>query len=131
MIKNSSHFWEKHIGIGRCKVSIIIYNTGEGIQVVLTGGELPHIGGIVLAVPRKSLDIKKTAVSSDFYILPLPGHKDVEAARVVAKILVEKLGVPVVVTAGIHSENMTPSEIELVIKHCEKLAVDACSYLAG
>ena len=42
-------------GSGRTRVRLQLTAAGEDWQVLLTGGERPHIGAVVLAVPRPSL----------------------------------------------------------------------------
>lgn len=108
------------MGEGRCQVSLMLIDTGSGIQGLLTGGEKPHVGGTVLAVPRISLS--GHGWSADLYSLPVPSHKDVEVAGPLAKELARITRCPVVLTAGIHSENITQEEIDIIAKNCSLLA---------
>ncbi|AET68789.1 hypothetical protein Desor_3287 [Desulfosporosinus orientis DSM 765] len=112
--------WQGQEGQGRCQISLTLQNTGSGINGLLIGGEKPHIGGVVLALPRLSL--KGQGWSSDLFITPVPGHKDVDVARIVADSLARELNCPVVVTAGIHSDKLSQEELRLIIRHCESLA---------
>lgn len=112
--------WQGQEGQGRCQVSLTLQNTGNGINGLLIGGEKPHVGGVVLALPRPSLQGK--GWSSDLFITPVPGHKDVEVARKVADLLAREFRCPVVVTAGIHSDGLNQEELSLIIRHCESLA---------
>jgi len=43
--------WQGQEGEGRCLLTLILTDTGNGIHGLLTGGEKPHIGGVVLALP--------------------------------------------------------------------------------
>jgi len=122
---STEHIWEKTVGTGRCRVSLLLINTGQGINALLTGGELPHIGGVVMAVPRPSLDKDKSQTSADYYVLPVPGHKDVEAAKVAAEVLVKKYKKTVAVTCGIHSDRIDPREIRQIMDYCKELAEQA------
>lgn len=119
--------WQGREGEGRCQISLILQDTGNGINALLTGGEKPHVGGVVLALPRPSL--RGDGWSADVYITPVPGHKDVEVARTVAESLARELRCSVVVTAGIHSDNLCPEELSQMIGHCETLTQAALAAL--
>ena len=107
-------------GEGRTGIRLSAEDTGNGLSVLLTGGEKPHVGGVVLAVPRKSLT--GAGDSADMYILPVPGHKDTEAAVPVAKRLSVSTGKPVAVTAGIHTEGASKNEIAMILDNCDSAA---------
>jgi len=111
--------WQGHEGEGRCHISLILIDTGNGLNGLLTGGEKPHVGGVVLALPRPSLSGK--GWSADVYITPVSGHKDVDVAKTVAEQLARELRCPVVVTAGIHSDQLCPEELSEIISHCDTL----------
>ena len=115
--------WQGQEGEGRCQISLILIDTGNGLNGLLTGGGKPHIGGVVLALPRPSLSGK--GWSADVYITPVPGHKDVDVARTVADTLARELQCPVVVTAGIHSDELGPEELREIIFHCDTLIQSA------
>ena len=119
--------WQGSEGEGRCQISLILQDTGNGINGLLTGGEKPHVGGVVLALPRPSL--KGEGWSADVYITPVPGHKDVDVARTVATLLARELRCPVVVTAGIHSDNLYPDELSRMTCNCETLTQTAITAL--
>ncbi|MDR3539852.1 MAG: proteasome assembly chaperone 4 family protein [Desulfosporosinus sp.] len=119
--------WQGQEGDGRCKISLILIDTGNGVNGLLTGGEKPHVGGVVLALPRPSLSGK--GWSTDVYITPVPGHKDVDVAQTVAKQLARELRCPVVVTSGIHSDQLCPEELNEIIGHCDTLTQTALAHL--
>jgi len=119
--------WQGREGEGRCQISLILQDTGNGINGLLTGGEKPHVGGVVLALPRPSL--RGEGWSADLYITPVPGHKDVDLARTVAASLARELRCSVVVTAGIHSDNLCSEELSKMICHCETLTQAALAAL--
>ena len=111
--------WQGQEGEGRCLITLTLTDTGHGLHGLLTGGEKPHVGGVVLALPRPSL--RGEGGSSDIYITPVPGHKDVDVARTVAERLARELQVPVAITAGIHSDNLCPEELSQLISHLDRL----------
>lgn len=115
--------WQWQEGEGRCHISLTLMDTGDGIHGLLTGGEKPHVGGVVLAIPRPSL--RGEGWSADIYITPVPGHKDVDVARTVAATLASELRFPVVITAGIHSDQLCAEELREIISHCESLTQKA------
>lgn len=125
----SIHFpvWQWQEGEGRCKIALTLMDTGNGIHGLLTGGEKPHVGGVVLALPRPSISGK--GWSADIYITPIPGHKDVDVARTVAETLARELRVPVTITAGIHSDHLCLEELEEIISHCDTLIQTALASL--
>ena len=90
-----------------------LYPVGEDIAAVLCGGDKPHVGCTVLAVPRPSLtgDGSASCTSS---VLNVTGHKDEQLCRYVAETLCKRHGVTVVCTGGFHKDNITPEEIREV-----------------
>jgi|SRR5665648_21185 len=115
--------WQAQEGEGRCQITLTLTDTGNGIHGLLTGGEKPHVGGVVLALPRPSLSGK--GWSTDVYITPVPGHKDVDIASTVAEMLARELRLPVAITAGVHSDNLCPEELGDIIHHCNTLTLNA------
>ena len=115
--------WQGQEGEGRCQITLTLMDTGHGINGLLTGGEKPHVGGVVLALPRPSLLGK--GWSADVYITPVPGHKDVNVARTVAEMLARELRIPVVITAGIHSDHLDPEELSKIVGYCDALTESA------
>lgn len=118
-----------HEGEGRCALSLMIIDTGAGIQGLLTGGEKPHIGGSVLGIPRPSLTGEGRGV--DLFVIPVPGHKDVEVARFLAERLARGLNQIVTISAGIHSAQITDAELRAIQRSCEKLGEAALERLAS
>ena len=95
---------------------------GQDLLVAIWGGEKPHIGAVSVAQPRPSLkdpEITSTTAS----VICLPGHKEDELAKAVSEILAAALNTPVVVTAGIHWDNITKDGIQKVIEN-SKILVD-------
>ncbi|KKM12843.1 hypothetical protein SY88_01550 [Clostridiales bacterium PH28_bin88] len=90
--------------------------TGNGIVVHLFGGELPHVGSIVVSQPRPSLQAGG-GTSCTSSTLNLVGHKDDELARPVAEMLSRKLNQVVVVVAGVHVDAATAQEIRQLSQH--------------
>ncbi|WP_044351797.1 proteasome assembly chaperone 4 family protein [Dethiosulfatarculus sandiegensis] len=94
-------------------LSAQIEEIGPDLLVIVTGGPLPHIGAVAAATPRKSLaDPAKTSASTSVFCYV--GHKEDEIARFLAQNLAARLKRKVLVTAGMHWENLTPEGISQV-----------------
>jgi len=113
------------IGRDKHKIQLNVIITGEGINVLLTGGEKAHVGGVVLTVPRQSLT--GSGIGSDSWVVPVPGHKDTIAGEKVGTIICRKTKEVVSVTAGIHIDNALPEDLEIIIKNCVQGAQMAAS----
>jgi len=96
---------------GRLRINMKFFLVGEDVCVIIAGGDSPHIGCVTLSVPRPSLS--KDAYSATTSVLNLLGHKDDEIAKYVSELLSSRLNKNVVVTCGIHVENITPKEINI------------------
>ena len=101
-------------GRGRLRVSALAVPTVEGVLVAVFGGERPHIGAVALAVPHpRSRGGKPTTAST----LTLPGHRDDEIARPASEEAAGRLGVPVVVAAGVHVDGAERWEIARLVEN--------------
>jgi gallate decarboxylase subunit D len=93
---------------------------GEDLLVAVWGGEKPHIGAVSVAEPRPSLrDSSLTSASAS--VICVLGHKEDELAKATSEVLASILNTRVVVTAGIHWDNITGKGIEQVIRNSELL----------
>jgi hypothetical protein len=107
---------ESSAGEGRHRVCLALWNTGNGWIGSVTGGDAPHVGGVVLAVPRPSLT--GGGQSCDLWAIPVPGHLDHEVASSMARELCVRLGAAVSLTAGIHIEQASPEDIRQIRENC-------------
>jgi hypothetical protein len=107
---------------GRFKIQGLIQEVGQDLLVVIWGGTRPHIGAVGIAAPRTSLrDPKRwSATSSNFTFL---GHKEDTIVKQVSEKLAAQLKRNVVVTAGIHWDDIGPKEIN-VIQHLIKKMIN-------
>ena len=93
---------------------------GQDVLVAICGGEKPHIGAVAMAQPRPSLkdpDVTSATASVFTYV----GHKEDDLAKAAAEILAAALKTHVVVTAGIHWDNLTKEGIQQIIHNSEIL----------
>ena len=108
------------LSAGRISVQATVVRAGEDLCIVLTGGDRPHIGTVTLSVPRPSLaDSARTSATTS--ILNCTGHKDGEAAQYLGQRLAATLGATVVVTGGIHVDDIRPDEIKTVLHLVDRL----------
>lgn len=89
---------------------IRIERIGEDIHLLFGGGERPHIGCTVMAVPRPSLT-GDGSVSVTSSVINLTGHKDEAVCRLLAEKYCRKEGCIVVCTGGFHVDGITPEQI--------------------
>ena len=93
---------------------------GEDILICVQGGERPHLGCVVQAVPRLSLkgDGKAGATSS---VLNLTGHKDEFLCRRIAERVCRDTGKVVVCTGGFHLDGISEEAIREVLDAADRL----------
>jgi predicted nucleotide-binding protein len=93
---------------------------GNDLLVAIWGGEKPHIGAVSMAQARPSLkDPNVTSATASVFCFV--GHKEDELAKAASEILAAALNTQVVVTAGIHWDNMSKEGIQKVIRNSEIL----------
>lgn len=95
-----------------------VLSAGADPVIVVTGGDTPHIGSVVLAQPTRS----RPSCS----VLTIPPHREEPIARPIAEAVCRACGRPTVVTAGIHEDDIDSEGIttylELAACMAEKLA---------
>lgn len=113
-------------GQGRTQIRLEALDTGGGVCLCITGGEAPHVGGVVLASPRPSLTGEGN--SCDLWTATVPGHKDVCLAGKAARRLCTALSVNVSVTAGIHIDRAQEQELKEIEQNVME-ALEECTAL--
>ena len=83
---------------------------GEDLILILSGGEKPHIGCVVQAVPRPSIN--------------LTGHKDEFLCRRLAENRCRETGKVVVCTGGVHMDHITGEQIEELLKNIDRMMTE-------
>lgn len=116
-------------GHGRTQVQLHLFPSGKDWQAVLIGGDRPHIGAVVLAVPRPSL--RGTGLSCDCWVSPVTAHKDHLVAQPLAEQLCLACGSTVAVSAGLHVDNASAQELEQFRDNCQAITQEAANYLRG
>lgn len=93
---------------------------GADLLVYVWGGERPHIGAVAAAQPRPSL-ADAGAMSASASVITFLGHKEDGVVKSVGEALASALNTNVIVTAGIHWDDISPQGITAVNKGCGEL----------
>jgi hypothetical protein len=105
---------------GKIEIFAQVNVIGNDVLVVLWGGTNPHIGAIGIGQPRRSLrDPKKVSATSS--VFTFIGHKEDSVAKWMAEDLAKRLNRTVVVSCGMHWDELTEEEIGKVLVVCKKI----------
>ena len=102
-----------HTNTGEYDLSAYARMIGDDLLVAIWGGEKPHIGAVAAAESRPSTqdpDVVSATASVFCYLM----HKEDDIAKAAAKRLSAALETKVVVTAGIHWDNLSTEGISKV-----------------
>jgi hypothetical protein len=105
---------------GRFKIEANAILVGEDLIVSIWGGPGPHVGAVAMAVPRPSLR-NPDVISATSSILTRVGHKEDDIVKKVSERLSSALGKVVVVSAGIHWDDITNDEINIIRLVCDEM----------
>ena len=97
-------------GEGKYKVFLEEKKLDDGLIYILGGGEKSHIGGFVLCEPGKEPQVVR-----------LEGHYDDIVLKPIAEAACKKYKTRIVAVGGVHVDNATKKEIDLLVKNCEEL----------
>jgi len=100
------------------QVQILAFSVGDDLVVIVSGGEKPHVGAVAVSLPRPSLS-NSEIVSSSTSVFALVGHKEDDVAKAMAGRLAASLEKNVVLTAGIHVDNISAEGIKKILDNCE------------
>lgn len=107
-------------GEGKYQVNLHAQFCGRDLSLSIFGGEVPHIGAVAVAVPRKSLK-EDGSNSASASVICITGHKEDEMARSIALLLSSKWMCNVTVSAGIHIDEATSDDINILGQNTKKL----------
>ena len=91
-------------------IQVIVCETTEGIQAFIAGGDKPHVGAVSIIDPCGN------TVSHCFL-----GHRDDAIAKKWADELYRKKKTAVVVSAGIHYDQISKEQIQMVLHTTDML----------
>lgn len=110
------------------ELTIKFTKIGNDYHVLLTGGDVPHIGCTVLALPRPSLT-GDGSVSSTASVLNVTGHKDEALCRQLAERLAAAGNAAVVCSGGFHVDGITRQQIREVQQAVDEICRLLCEAL--
>ena len=90
---------------------------GPDVLIYLWGGERPHIGSVAAAQAGPSLK-DSAQISATASVITFPGHKEDVVVKEASEFLAAKLDVNVVVTAGMHWDDLSAEGIAVVVSNC-------------
>jgi hypothetical protein len=98
------------LGEGKYKVFLEEKKIGTDLLYILGGGERSHLGGVVICEPGK-----KT------HTIRLESHFDDIVLQPIAEAACNKFKVKVVAVGGVHVDNASQEEIDILVKNCKEL----------
>ncbi|HVN75109.1 MAG TPA: hypothetical protein VMT19_02245 [Thermoanaerobaculaceae bacterium] len=107
---------------GRLHLEAVACRAGSDLAVVLTGGDRPHIGCVVVVRPHPAAD-DPTQTTVTTSVLAHPPHREEALARPLAESLARATAGTVVVAAGVHSERLTRRGISTYLELGETIAL--------
>lgn len=100
------------------EIYIRMYETQNGICVIIEGGDKGHIGAVAISAP-----------DTECQSFTFPGHKETLICERWMKGLGSIYGGPVVVIAGIHYDGITKEQIQYVLDVMDAELVKVMNYL--
>jgi hypothetical protein len=97
-------------GEGRYKVWFEQKKIGDNRIIILGGGEKTHIGGVVICEPDKPPRV-----------IRLEGHYDDIVLQPLAEAACKKYHTTVVALGGVHVDNASQEEIDMLVENCRRL----------
>ncbi len=100
-----------HAGEGRYRVTLMFFEIGSDRLVIITGGEEAHIGSATLAEEKGHLQT-----------IGKKGHKDHVVSEKVAGIIYDIIGKDLLVVCGIHIDDASKEEIDILVENAQTCA---------
>ena len=97
-------------GEGKYKVFLEKKKIDDDLIYIIGGGERSHIGGVVICEPNK-----------ESQIIRLEGHYDDIVLKPIAEAACKKYKKRVAAIGGVHVDNASEEEIDLLVKNCKEL----------
>lgn len=115
---------------GPYRIHAEVLFVGDDLVVSIWGGSKPHVGAVALSIPRPSLE-NPAKISSTSSVLTRLGHKEDEIVKKVAENISAALNKVVVVSAGIHWNNISDEGIGTIQSICETLTDQLINKVRG
>ncbi len=108
------------IGEGLYEIKAVGRPVGGDLIVSISGGTKPHIGAVAIGLPRPSLR-EPSVISSTSSVFTLVGHKEDTIAKRASERLAAGLNTVVVVTVGIHIDEISEEGIQKMVQTCDEV----------
>ena len=102
------------------KIEAVCVECGADLIVVVGGGTRYHCGTVALTISMPSIKDPKKLTNSTYQV-PVPGHKEEALAREGSLILSRALARNVVMSVGIHVDNIPKESIPYFVDQFYKL----------
>ena len=96
------------MGKGRYTVTLESHKIGKDRLVIITGGEEEHIGSATLIEEKGHLQT-----------ISKKGHKDHIVSERMANIIYDKIGKDLLVVCGIHIDDASKEEIDILVDNTQ------------
>lgn len=120
---DTENLWKIKKKLTFTNICVEIRRLGSDYHILVSGGERPHVGCTVLAIPRPSLD-GSGKMSSTASVLNVTGHKDEDVCRYLAEKVSAGKNAVVVCTGGIHMDRITKEQIAEIVEAVRTIAVE-------
>lgn len=104
----------------RVRISIKSILVGQDLCIIISGGDVPHIGCVTLSICGGSMHSNINSCTTS--VLNLSGHKDDKVAKYIADKVSPILNRNVVIIGGMHVDNIEPKEIDFILSSSDKIA---------
>lgn len=108
-------------GQGKYSIDAEVLCIGEDILVSVWGGTKPHIGSVVMSIPRPSLK-DPNMISTTSSVFNCTGHKDEAIARLLSENIAAALNRLTIATAGFHIDTINKNGLRLIMKNAKSLS---------
>ncbi|MCD7920625.1 MAG: hypothetical protein LUG45_11290 [Clostridiales bacterium] len=105
-------------------ITVDLLLAGSDWNVLISGGDKPHVGSISVARPDRSGEVSLEKIV-------LPSHKDDYVGDRYAAALAAVTGQTVAVSCGIHYDGLSKLGIAQVMEAMEALLTEVCAALGG
>ena len=105
-------------GVGKYIVTLTHFFIGKDLLVIITGGD-EHIGGVSLAE------------NNSFSTISKKNHKDNIISNMVAPVIYDTLKKDTLVVCGIHIDDATPQEIDILVSNARECVEEFLKEIDG
>lgn len=111
-------------------LNVKVQEVGKDLNICIFGGDEPHIGAVALGIPV-ALPHDPLIHTSSVSLMTVPGHKEDEFALRVARQLAKQLNKVIVVSCGIHIQDIKKEEIFQLSELLDDIINELLSTLAS